>query len=63
MKLNFLGISLIFGFPGWGWKMYGLISLKKGRMWFIGFSKQLPAEQDTRNILNFPQPKRHHVSP
>lgn len=34
-------MKLLFGFPGWGWKMYGFASFKPGRMWFFGFSKQL----------------------
>ena len=38
-------MKLLWGFPGWGWRMYGLASFKAGRMWFIGFSKQLPKEQ------------------
>lgn len=35
-------MRVLFGFPGWGWKMYGLASFRSGSMWFIGFSKQLP---------------------
>lgn len=35
-------MKVLFGFPGWGWKMYGLASFRSGRMWFVGFSKQLP---------------------
>lgn len=34
-------MKLLFGFPGWGWKMYGLASFRSRHMWFIGFSKQL----------------------
>ena len=35
-------MRVLLGFPGWGWKMYGLASFRSGGMWFIGFSKQLP---------------------
>jgi hypothetical protein len=35
-------MRVLFGFPGWGWKMYGLASFRSGSMWFVGFSKQLP---------------------
>ena len=34
-------MKVMFGGPGWGWKMYGLVSLKPKRVWFLGFSKQL----------------------
>ena len=34
-------MKLLWGYPGWGWKMYGIASLKPGNMWFFGFSKQL----------------------
>ena len=34
-------MKILFGYPGWGWKMYGIASFKPKRMWFIGFSKQL----------------------
>ena len=37
-------MRLLFGYPGWGWRMYGLASFKEGRMWFVGFSKQIPKE-------------------
>lgn len=33
-------IRWLWGFPGWGWRMYGVASFRAGRMWFIGFSKQ-----------------------
>lgn len=39
-------MRVLFGFPGWGWKMYGLASFSSGHMWFIGFSKQLPTASD-----------------
>ena len=35
-------MRVLLGFPGWGWKMYGLASFRSGSMWFVGFSKQLP---------------------
>ncbi len=35
-------MRILYGFPGWGWKMYGLASFRSGSMWFVGFSKQLP---------------------
>ena len=34
-------MRVLLGFPGWGWKMYGLASFRSGSMWFVGFSKQL----------------------
>lgn len=34
-------MRVLFGYPGCGWKMYGLASFRKWRMWFVGFSKQL----------------------
>lgn len=38
-------MKLLFGFPGWGWRMYGLASFRSGKMWFIGFSRQLPRKE------------------
>lgn len=35
-------MKFLCGFPGWGWRMYGVASFHIGKMWFIGFSKQLP---------------------
>jgi len=34
-------MRVLFGFPGWGWKMYGLASFRSGNMWFVGFTRQL----------------------
>ena len=41
-------MRLLFGFPGWGWKMYGMASFRSGSMWFVGFSKQLPMPNSPR---------------
>lgn len=38
-------IRILWGHPGWGWRMYGLASFSSGRMWFIGFSRQLEKEE------------------
>ena len=35
-------MRILFGYPGWGWAMWGVASFKPGRMWFIGYSKALP---------------------
>lgn len=32
------------GYPGWGWKMYGIAKLHGIGLWFLGFSKQIPSE-------------------
>ena len=47
-------MRVLFGFPGWGWKMYGLASFRSGSMWFVGFSRQLPkvGDGDTAEGLN-----------
>lgn len=42
-------MRLVWGFPGWGWRMYGLVSLTKGKMWFIGFTKQIPTHFEDAN--------------
>lgn len=34
-------MRIVFGFPGWGWKMYGLMQVTKKPYWFIGFSIEL----------------------
>lgn len=34
-------MKLLLGTPGWGWKMFGLIGGKPGRLWFIGFSRNV----------------------
>jgi uncharacterized membrane protein len=34
-------MKLFWDYPGWGWRMYGIGSVKPGKMWFIGFTKQL----------------------
>ena len=44
-------MRIIFGFPGWGWKMYGIASFRVGSMWFIGFSKQLPKLGNMEKIV------------
>lgn len=44
-------MKIIWGFPGWGWRMYGVISLRKGHMWFLGFSSQITHTAD--EILSF----------
>lgn len=41
-------MRMLFGFPGWGWKMYGLASFRREHMWFIGFSKQIPSKAEKR---------------
>lgn len=33
-------MRILWGFPGWGWRMYGIASFRPERMWFIGFSRQ-----------------------
>ena len=43
-------MKMLFGFPGWGWKMYGLASFRSGSMWFIGFSKQLQKVGDDKTV-------------
>ena len=51
-------MKVLFGFPGWGWKMYGLSSFRSGGMWFLGFSKQLPtrgADDTTIDLNKCPQ--------
>lgn len=37
-------MRVLLGYPGWGWKMYGLLG--KENKWFFGFSKQ--ARGDTK---------------
>ena len=51
-------MRVLFGFPGWGWKMYGLASFRSGSMWFVGFSKQLPkvGAGETAHNSNSPTP-------
>lgn len=51
-------MRVLCGFPGWGWKMYGLASFRIGRMWFVGFSKQLQevgADDTADDLSNCPQ--------
>ena len=31
-------MRLLFGYPGWGWKMWGILG--KENRWFVGFSMQ-----------------------
>jgi hypothetical protein len=49
------GIRLLWGYPGWGWRMYGIASFAQGKMWFIGFSRQLPAHNHK------PPPTNHNL--
>jgi hypothetical protein len=34
-------MKILWGYPGWGWKMYGLASFEPGKQWFLGYSKNI----------------------
>jgi len=33
-------MKIVWKYPGWGWRMYGLLNITKRPYWFIGFSRQ-----------------------
>lgn len=33
-------VRFVWGTPGWGWRMYGLLCLESKKMWFFGLSRQ-----------------------
>lgn len=39
-------MKLLWNYPGWGWKMYGLARLSRRPMWFVGFSIQAREKPD-----------------
>jgi len=39
-------IRFYFGGFGWGWRLFGIASLRPGSMWFIGLSRQHVREEE-----------------
>lgn len=33
-------MKFVWKYPGWGWRMYGLLNISKKPYWFIGFSRE-----------------------
>jgi hypothetical protein len=37
-------MKIVWKYPGWGWRMYGLLNTTKHPYWFFGFSKTIGRE-------------------